>query len=130
MLAAKAVVRFTSIMRKKNTYVLEGRAHEATVAMAPSAPSILAAAAAAAAAAEYAEFQEWRVERVAACKAAAGETALEAPSESSAPAAVVFWPHVVYQCLIVLKEINHITIDESLEVVRPMESIPHRMAKE
>ena len=85
-----ALNRFTPIMRKKTTYVLEGRAREATVVEAPSAPSVLAAAA------EYAEFQDWRVERVAACEAAAGETALEAPSKSSAPAAVVFRPQVVY----------------------------------
>ena len=81
-------------------------------------------------AAAYAEFQEWRAERAAACEAAARETALEAPLESSAsaPAAVVFRPHVVYQCLRVLKEINphyvHITIDESLEVARAMENFP------
>ena len=116
------------------TYVLEGT-REAKVAEAPSAPSKLAAAApAAAVAAEYAEFQDWRVERVAACEAAAGETALEAPSKNSAPAAVVFWPHVVYQCLRMLKEMNphyaNITIDESLEAVRPMESFPHCMANE
>ena len=64
------------------------------------------------------------MERAASCEAAAGETALEAPLESSAPAAVVFRPHGVYQYLRVLKEINphyaHITIDESLEVARPL----------
>ena len=64
---------------------------------------------------------EWRVED-------AARVALEAMLVSAAPAARVR-PHVLYQYLRVLTEINphyaHITIDESLEVARTMVIFPH-----